>query len=44
VDIGIGICHFDLVAKESGISGTWVVADPGIKAGDWEYVGSWTKV
>jgi nitroreductase len=41
VDIGIGICHFDLVAKEAGLAGTWSVSDPGIKAGDWEYIASW---
>lgn len=43
VDIGIGICHFDLVSKESGLAGVWEIIDPDIKSGDWEYVASWTK-
>ena len=43
VDIGIGICHFDMAAKELGLAGEFEVLDPGIAAGDWEYVGSWKK-
>ena len=43
VDMGIGICHFDLASKESGLAGTWGISDPGIKTMDWEYVASWKK-
>ena len=30
VDLGIAMCHFALVARESGRSGRWVVEDPGL--------------
>ena len=30
VDLGIAMCHFDLVARESGCGGRWVVDDPGL--------------
>ncbi len=47
VDMGIAMCHFDLVARERGLSGGWVVDPPapgetgeGGRAG-LEYVASW---
>jgi len=30
VDLGIAMCHFALVTRESGLDGCWVVEDPGI--------------
>ena len=30
VDLGIAMCHFELVARESGLNGRWVVEDPGL--------------
>ena len=30
VDLGIAMCHFALVARESGLDGRWVVEDPGL--------------
>jgi nitroreductase len=30
VDLGIAMCHFALVARESGLDGCWVVDDPGL--------------
>jgi nitroreductase len=30
VDLGIAMCHFALVARESGLEGHWVVDDPGL--------------
>ncbi len=30
VDLGIAMCHFELVAREAGLDGGWVVADPGL--------------
>ena len=30
LDIGIAICHFDLVTREAGLDGEWVVNDPQI--------------
>jgi nitroreductase len=31
VDLGIAMCHFELVASELGLAGTWRVDDPGIE-------------
>ena len=42
VDMGIALCHFELVAKELGIGGSWLQAKPGFDAGTWQYVVSWT--
>ena len=30
VDLGIAMCHFELVARECGRDGRWVVEDPGL--------------
>jgi len=30
IDMGIAMCHFELVARERGLAGGWVVRDPGI--------------
>jgi nitroreductase len=30
VDMGIAMCHFELVARQSGLDGGWSVADPGL--------------
>ena len=38
VDMGIAMCHFELAAKELGIAGRWVVADPDLEVGDVKYV------
>jgi nitroreductase len=42
VDLGIAMCHFALVARESGLDGHWVVDDPGLDlpAGV-EYTATW---
>ncbi|MHA1792524.1 MAG: nitroreductase family protein [Promethearchaeota archaeon] len=31
LDIGIATCHFDLVARELGLDGRWVIEDPGLE-------------
>ena len=43
VDMGIAMCHFELVARENGLAGSWVVRDPGIPlpGTDTEYVVTW---
>ena len=43
VDLGIAMCHFELVARERGLAGDWVVRDPGISlpGKDTEYVVTW---
>jgi len=42
VDMGIAICHFDLVARERGLVGRWLVEQPAPDAGrpDVEYTAS----
>jgi hypothetical protein len=37
------MCHFELVAREHGVAGSWVVRDPGIllPGKDTEYVATW---
>ena len=43
VDMGIAMCHFELVASEHGVAGSWVARDPGIllPGKDTEYVATW---
>jgi hypothetical protein len=45
VDLGIAMCHFELVAREHGLAGSWVVRDPGIPlpGKDAEYVVTWAE-
>jgi nitroreductase len=31
LDMGIAMCHFELSARELGVEGRWVVAEPGIR-------------
>ncbi len=42
IDMGIAMCHFELSAKESGIGGRWVEANPGIMLPELsEYSATW---
>jgi len=43
VDLGIAMCHFELVAREDGQDGRWVVEDPGLTAPGTgvEYTATW---
>jgi nitroreductase len=43
VDMGIAACHFELAAKETGLSGQWMKADPGLAElpPNTEYILSW---
>jgi hypothetical protein len=43
VDLGIAACHFELAAKETGLSGQWLKADPGLDElpPNTEYILSW---
>jgi nitroreductase len=43
IDLGIAMCHFELVAREGGLAGDWVVRDPGMALPDraTDYVVSW---
>lgn len=43
IDMGIALCHFELAAREAGLNGAWVQADPHLSTPDGrlEYVASW---
>ena len=43
VDMGIALCHFEMVAGERDLTGSWVMRDPGIAlpGRDTEYVVTW---
>ena len=43
LDVGIAMCHFELTAREAGLSGGWIVEDPGLeKPSDlFEYSATW---
>jgi nitroreductase len=45
VDMGIAMCHFELVAREAGIEGRWVADRPLAEgtAPGWEYTASWVS-
>lgn len=43
IDMGIAMCHFDLAAREKGLSGVWLEQDPGITGSDLEYISSWKE-
>jgi nitroreductase len=40
-DIGIAMCHFELVARELGIAGSWVVDEPPVASEGREYTATW---
>ncbi len=46
VDMGIAMCHFELVARECGLKGRWAVDDPGIENPEerTEYTVSWVTI
>jgi hypothetical protein len=43
VDMGIAMCHFELTARELGLTGRWVIDEPDIRKPDesTEYTVSW---
>ncbi len=45
VDVGIAMCHFELTAREIGLTGQWVIDEPDIKKPDksMEYTVSWRR-
>ena len=43
IDMGIAMCHFELALSDAGISGKWVIEDPGISSSGADYVVSWKE-
>ena len=42
IDMGIALCHFDLMAKELGMNPEFVMAEPDMAGkGDMEYIASY---
>jgi nitroreductase len=45
LDMGIAMCHFELTARQLGLSGEWKVEEPDLeRAEQTEYVASWVGV
>jgi len=45
LDVGIAMCHFEMTAREQGLSGSWTVRDPGLAPVDKNtvYVATWNE-
>jgi len=43
VDMGIAMCHFELGAGETGLSGKWEVGKPELDMGNAEYIITWKE-
>lgn len=43
IDMGIAMCHFELAAKELGITGQWIKAKPEVQAGKLKYIVTWEE-
>jgi nitroreductase len=43
IDMGIAMCHFEMVAREQGLSGGWEVANPGSKYDGLQYIATWVS-
>ncbi|MFC1847691.1 nitroreductase family protein [Chloroflexota bacterium] len=41
IDMGIAMCHFELGARETGLSGTWEVANTNLDISNAEYIVTW---
>lgn len=43
IDIGIAMCHFECMAKESGLKGKWEITSPALNNAPkgWEYIVTW---
>ncbi len=41
IDMGIAMCHFELGAGETGLNGTWEVANTNLDMGNAEYIVTW---
>ncbi|MBN2041101.1 MAG: hypothetical protein JW864_13745 [Spirochaetes bacterium] len=43
IDIGIGMSHFELTARENNFSGYWSIEpESSIKVPKWDYITTWT--
>lgn len=43
IDMGIAMCHFELTARESNITGKWIVDGNAPKTGSLDYIVSWQE-
>ena len=44
IDMGISMCHFELAAREKGISGAWEISKPDLNTGKAEYIATWKEL
>ncbi len=43
IDMGIAMCHFELAAREFGITGQWIKSKPELQAGKLKYIVTWKE-
>jgi len=43
IDMGISMCHFELSAREKGLTGSWEMVEPNINMGNAEYIATWNS-
>jgi nitroreductase len=43
IDLGIALCHFELVARKLGLDGSWQNSEPKPAVGEWKYIASWIE-
>ncbi len=43
IDMGIAMCHFDLVARERGLPGQWLKSFAGSELSGLQYIATWKK-
>lgn len=44
IDMGIAMCHFEIVAREKGLKGNWVVDKYTVRDSGRKYIASWHQV
>ncbi len=43
IDMGIAMCHFEMVAREQSLSGQWKVDSPADQTPALQYIASWSS-
>ncbi|NLX93956.1 MAG: nitroreductase, partial [Clostridiales bacterium] len=43
-DLGIAMCHFELVAEELGLKGEWIKNETEKIPSKWTYIATWVAV
>ncbi|MCJ7805920.1 MAG: nitroreductase, partial [Clostridia bacterium] len=43
IDMGIAMCHFEMVAREQGLPGSWTVNRPALDLSGLQYIATWKE-